>query len=244
MSTPHRSETNGIGERAVCRVKEWTSAVLLRSGLGNELWADSVECCCYLRNIQDLLSDRKTPHEMRFGMPFNGPVIPFEQHTISVKDLSRLHQFGSKVLPGMFLGYVLSAKGIWKGDIMVADIEELEEMDASELHARRLNAKEVLTPKPGEFAFPFADGSLKISGEDQDLRRSTQESDFAGDLEDTKSISGGILCIFGSHTFVPKSWMCNKQTSVCHSSTDAEIFPLTQAYGWTASQLWIFGIWS
>ena len=30
---------------------------------------------------------------------------------------------------------------------MVADIEELEEMDASELHARKLNAKEVLTPK-------------------------------------------------------------------------------------------------
>ena len=26
---------------------------------------------------------------------------------------------------------------------MVADIEEFEEMDASELHARRLNAKEV-----------------------------------------------------------------------------------------------------
>ena len=34
-------------------------------------------------------------------------------------------------------------EGIWKGDIMVADIEELEEMDASELHARRLNAKAV-----------------------------------------------------------------------------------------------------
>ena len=29
---------------------------------------------------------------------------------------------------------------------MVADVEKLEEMDASELHARRLNAKEVLTP--------------------------------------------------------------------------------------------------
>ena len=35
---------------------------------------------------------------------------------------------------------------IWKRDIMVADIEEMEEMDASELHARRLNAKEVSTP--------------------------------------------------------------------------------------------------
>ena len=29
---------------------------------------------------------------------------------------------------------------------MVADTEELEQIDASELHARRLNAKEVLTP--------------------------------------------------------------------------------------------------
>ena len=32
-STPHRSETNGIAERAVRRVKEGTSAVLLHSGL-------------------------------------------------------------------------------------------------------------------------------------------------------------------------------------------------------------------
>ena len=30
--TPHRSETNGIAERAVRRVKEGTSAVLLQSG--------------------------------------------------------------------------------------------------------------------------------------------------------------------------------------------------------------------
>ena len=35
-----------------------------------------------------------------------------------------------------------------------------------------------------------------------------QDSDFAGDLEDSKSTSGGILCIFGSHSFVPRSWMC------------------------------------
>ena len=35
-----------------------------------------------------------------------------------------------------------------------------------------------------------------------------QDSDFAEDLEDSKSTSGGTLCIFGSHTFVPRSWMC------------------------------------
>ena len=53
-----------------------------------------------------------------------------------------------------------------------------------------------------------------------------QDSDFAGDLEDSKSISGGTLCIFGSHTFVPISWMCKKQTSVSHSSTESEIISL------------------
>ena len=53
-----------------------------------------------------------------------------------------------------------------------------------------------------------------------------QDSDFAGDLEDSKSTSGGTLCIFGSHTFVPISWMCKKQTSVAHISTESEIMSL------------------
>ena len=153
-STPHRSETNAIAEGAVRKIKEGTSAVLLQSGLDEKWWADSMECSCYLRNIQDLLSDEKTPHERRFGAPVKGPVIPFgamvEHHPISAQDLSRLHQFGSKVLPGKFLGHALHAGGIWKGDILVADIEELEKMDASEIHAERLNAKEVLTPTNGE----------------------------------------------------------------------------------------------
>ena len=35
---------------------------------------------------------------------------------------------------------------IWKGDILVADIEELETMDASEIYSKRLNAKEVIFP--------------------------------------------------------------------------------------------------
>ena len=50
-----------------------------------------------------------------------------------------------------------------------------------------------------------------------------QDSDFAGD---SKSTSGGTLCVFGSHTFVPISWMCKKQTAVSHSSTGSEIISL------------------
>ena len=61
-STPHRSETNGIAEREVRRVKEGTSAVLLQSGLNESWWADSMECYTSLRNVTDLLSDGKTPY--------------------------------------------------------------------------------------------------------------------------------------------------------------------------------------
>ena len=53
-----------------------------------------------------------------------------------------------------------------------------------------------------------------------------QDSDFARNLEDSKSTSGSVLCILGSRTFVPTSWMCKKQTSVSHSSTIAEIISL------------------
>ena len=44
---------------------------------------------------------------------------------------------------------------------------------------------------------------------------------FEEDLEDSISTSGGILCVFASHTFVPTSCMCKKQTSV--SSIESEI---------------------
>ena len=68
-----------------------------------------------------------------------------------------------------------------------------------------------------------------------------QDSDFAGDLEDSKSTSGGTLCVSGSHTFVPISWMCKKQTSVSHSSTESEIISLDAGLrldGLPALDLW------
>ena len=100
----------------------------------------------------------ETSQIYRFGQPFKGPIIPFgslvEYYPISAKDQSKIHQFGKKVLPGLFLAYALYAGGIWKGDIMVADIEELETMDASEIYSKRLNAKEEnISPKKTENSF-------------------------------------------------------------------------------------------
>ena len=57
---------------------------------------------------------------------------------------------------------------------MVADIEELETMDASEIYSERLNAKEVIFPQEnGKIIFPVADGRVKFVGGDQELRTST-----------------------------------------------------------------------
>ena len=73
---------------------------------GQILW--NVNTC--LRNVTDLLSDGK---KGRFGQPFKRPIIPFgslvEYHPTTAKDQSRIHQFGKKVLPGLFLGYALYA---------------------------------------------------------------------------------------------------------------------------------------
>ena len=67
-STPHRSETNGIAERAVRRVKEGTSAVLLQSGLnescGQILWnvtpiyeTSQIYCLMGRRPMKDVLGN-------------------------------------------------------------------------------------------------------------------------------------------------------------------------------------------
>ena len=64
--------TNGIAERAVRRVKEGTSAVSPPSGLDERSSSDFMECYCYLRNVQDLLADGKTPYARRFGEPSKG----------------------------------------------------------------------------------------------------------------------------------------------------------------------------
>ena len=123
-STPHRSETDGIAERAVGRVKEGTSAVLLQSGLDVEWWTAFFGCQCYLRNVHDLLAD--------------------------------------------------GGEKLGKGDILVADIEDLEKMEASEIYPRRINTKEVLiTPKREGCIFPAADGTAKLSGRDYEFREPT-----------------------------------------------------------------------
>ena len=68
-----------------------------------------------------------------------------------------------------------------------------------------------------------------------------QDSDFVGDLEDSKSTAGGILCMLGCYTYVPISLMCKTQTPVTRSSTESEIISLDASLrmdGIPALDLW------
>ena len=189
-STPHRSETNGIAERAVRRVKEGTSSILLQSGLNESWWADSMECHTYLRNVTDLLSDGKTPDKRRFGQPLNGPIIPFgsldEYHVITAKDQSRKRKFYLDCSSDTFgtreefgrVTYWLQTLKSWK---------RWTHRITTRKDSMR---KRWYFPKQGEFYFPIEDGRIKILGGDQDPRTSRpiqgeSHIDFLGESEGT-----------------------------------------------------------
>ena len=133
-------------------------------------------------------------YERRFGMPLtdhcffwsNGRISPYhcERHfeTISV---------WSKSLARCILRLCIVCRENLEKRHMVADIEELEQMDASELHARRLNEKELLTPvNCDNFMFPVADGTVRISWGDQDLRTSTLIWDIPDRGEEQEVLRG------------------------------------------------------
>ena len=179
-STPHKAETNGIAERAVSSIKVGTSAVLLQSGLDEKWSADSMECCTYLRNIQDLVWWENT--------------ICKTLWRTSAKDQWKNPSIWKESLTWIVPRIRSGRGGIWKGETMFADIEELETMDTSEIYAKRLNAKELIFPKEnGKCIFPAADGRINLSGGDQELRtptlirehpvRGESQRDFPGESE-------------------------------------------------------------
>ena len=108
----------------------------------------------FLRNVQDLLTEnntsqkatRRTIHKPNNSFWSNGG-----KSSEFVRDQSRLYQFGKNDF-GIFPGYELTAVKFWKRDIQIAD----GKLDASEIHPRRINAKEVMiSQKKSEFIHLF-----------------------------------------------------------------------------------------
>ena len=155
---------NSLEFDKACEDLSWKKLQIDTTQIGNK-WDDLKSstqskrrylcCICYNQvwmkidgqiswKIYDLMG--RSPYERRFGQSLQGPIIPFdslnEYHPFITKDQSRIHQFGKKVLPGFFLEYLLRAGTIRKDDVQIADLEELETIDVSEIYSKRLNTKE------------------------------------------------------------------------------------------------------
>ena len=178
----HRHHTDrkqmGLLKEQCAGVKEGTSAVLLQSRMDEQWWAHSMECSAYLRNIQDLLSERKTPCERLFGEPLDGPIIPFgslveyypvlrktSQESISLERKSCLDYSLDTFLRGANL------EGWHFGCRLLRSWKRWTHLKSTRKDSMR---KEVIFPKENrKFIIPVADGRIKFVGGGQELRTST-----------------------------------------------------------------------
>ena len=95
----------------------------------------------------------KFSYERRFKLPFDVPIILFLsrgkiQHCIcKKKKQGRVHQCGSKVLPGIFMGYALNARRSWIGDLFTADTEDPKTMQPSDIIVKKIDRRRWTPPK-------------------------------------------------------------------------------------------------
>ena len=144
-NTPHRAEANRIAEGADRRVKDGTATAMVQSGLPDQWWDCAMECSCNLRNEHDKMADGKTADGKTSGVKLDGLLIPFgakvSDKPISSNDEARLH-----------------CRRRWSGDLRIADCEDLDNLSASGVHAKRFKHQDVV--QEGTLLFFCADGPL------------------------------------------------------------------------------------
>lgn len=52
------------------------------------------------------------------------------------------------------------------------------------------------------------------------------DASFAAESVNSRPTTGALLCLVGDKTFLPLNWICKKQGTTSHSSTEAEIIGL------------------
>ena len=112
-----------------------------------------------------------------------GPMV--EYHPVSAEDPIWQESFTWNVL----LGYALIAGKFWKGDIVVADIQELDNLNASEIHPRGVREPTLRRRQPAR-------------SEDlrEELQGNSERSQPTGTKEDAEaqndlwSIEGDFIC--------------------------------------------------
>ena len=84
------------------------------------------------------MANDKTASENICGVNIDGPMIPLGRnnnytHTLFPQTSRGCINSVKKVLPEIFMGYVLRVAGDWPVDLLIADREDLEDLFTSEV---------------------------------------------------------------------------------------------------------------
>ena len=125
---------------------------------------------CFLRNVHDIQPNGKTAYQMRYGEPFNGPIIAFGASIMykpsRQQDIDELPKMGSKMCHGIFLGYAQQAGGGWSGDLEIMDSMDITNASSvEELHTKRINANEVTILKKEGIEQEWSDQPGRVKNE-------------------------------------------------------------------------------
>ena len=107
------------------------------------------------------------------------------------EDLDELHKCGAKTLPlpGVFVGYHQLAGGQWSGDLLVADQEEIEEIESVERSSEVLFVHGMVTGNEVGI-------SIQTAEEEEDVAFSSVESVENSENMSRESLEVPALTIF------------------------------------------------
>ena len=151
-----RTDPKQMNCRTSCTTSERRNLVSIGSVWTSKksLWAEAVECNCYLRHAQDLTADVQTPCERRFNSLSGRPLIPFGAEVQFYPKSVKIH--GLRLARGEEIGLV----------ICFSDTEDLKTMPPSDSHVKRFKSKEVNIPKRnGECVLPHRTGDILQDGQ-------------------------------------------------------------------------------
>ena len=109
------------------------------------------------------VKDNKTPYELRHKTAFKGGPIPFgcavHYKPSSLREISEMQKFGSKMRNGIFFRYHMHSGSIWSGDCSVLDyISLVKAMSGDDCNFRTVTGHRMkgIIP-PIELQFPIAE---------------------------------------------------------------------------------------
>ena len=167
-STPHRPESNGVVERFNQLIVDGARCLLLQSGLPGRYWHYACRAFLLARNALVKGKDGNTSWSRRFGKNFHGKLIPFGAKVLYRRPKHDAAKFAPRGSEGIMLGHHLEPGGIFKGDYLVLNIDNLIGTPArSTIH----RVKEVVrAPGPNEYPLREAQRAKR----DRDTRTSSK----------------------------------------------------------------------